>query len=120
MALFIFPNEMRSQTIMNIKVLKVDSVKFAEYGYFDFLIKTEKGKEHILVDERLKHNDVKFLIENLGNRIELKLGIVMQFRIDDDTFLRHSRAKIGGIYVNETLIIDFSENAKERYYSIFK
>jgi len=118
--IFLFANEMRSQDVVSAKILSVDSVQLAEYGYFDFLIVVDKAKAHILVDKKLEEIDLKFLTKNIGKRVSLKLGKVMEFRLDDDTFLRHSRVKMDGIYLGENFFIDFSDKAEERYYSIIR
>ncbi len=113
------PYEVKSQTLMKVKIIKIDSIKFKNYGYFDFHIKTKRGKEHILVDTA-DRKEIEILTKNIGKKMTLNLGMVLEFRTLEGIFLRHDRVYISEVYEDGKLLIDLSETADERYYSIYK
>lgn len=98
-----------------IEILKVDSMKFENYYVLEFQSDFEKGK--ILV----KKNDKKGLPleKTFVNKRFHKYDLcdVIEFLPDNsDIFLRGHSISYGRVYENGELIIDFSNDAEERYY----
>ncbi len=108
-------NKINKSKSRPIQITGVDSLKFKNYYVLDFLANNnEKGK--ILIT---KNNQKPFSLERtfLKKRYhKYDLCDVIEFLPDDSDIFFRGHSILGEIYENGELLIDFSNDAEERYY----